>query len=319
MPSFEMVREWDRMKGDLALTAYLEAPEPQKTYIGCLDQILGGGMMRGVTVIGGPSSSGKSIIGCQATAYMAAMGTKVVYASYEMPWDVVQLRMASAWSHTTQAKNLGIKPFSWSYVATGKAKAESVHAGKDHYTLSRIISERPDPIAHALSMWDEGPGRNVAVLTSGNSVSMLCGMCENISDAPSMALVIDYIQIVPTDRADQKEYERVTEVMNTLQQHALDANGCPVLAISSCRNLKPTDYQDGPSMDWLRGSGYIQYDAEQIVMLVPDKEKDEAGHFVTARDTDGSMFSKLTVLKNRTGETDKSIAVRVYGQYSYIR
>jgi replicative DNA helicase len=72
-------------------------------------------------------------------------------------------------------------------------------------------------------------------------------------------------------------------------------------------------------MEWLRGSGYIQYDAEQIVMLVPDKEKNDAGNLVTARDTDGSMFAKLTVLKNRTGETDKSIAIRVYGEYSYIK
>jgi len=236
-----------------------------------------------------------------------------------MPWDVVQLRMASAWSHTANAREMGVKPFSWSYVATGKAKKESAYSNMDHFSLSRVIVERPDPIAHALNMWDSGPGRNVAVLTSGNSVSMLCGMCRNISDVQSMALVIDYIQIVPTDKSDQKEYERVTEVMNTLQQHALDINGCPVLAISSCRNLKPADYQDGPSMEWLRGSGYIQYDAEQIVMLVPDKEKNDAGNLVTARDTDGSMFAKLTVLKNRTGETDKSIAIRVYGEYSYIK
>lgn len=320
--SFQSLVADNRPRGELALTAYLEAPDPQPTYIDKLDQLLGGGVMRGVTVIGGPSSSGKSIIGSQSAAMMATRGVRVVYASYEMPWDVVQLRMASAWSCTQSAREMGVEPFSWSEVATGKARASRpLYRGLSHEQRSRLIYEdHNDPIIRALTMWDEGPGRNVAVVTSNVSVGALCSTCEQIGDGTRPVIICDYIQIMPTGRDDQKEYERVTEVMNTLQAHSLSENGAPVIAISSCRNLRQQDYADGPSMDWLRGSGYIQYDAEQVVMLTPDRERsEETGEWGVRRNERGNVEAKLTVLKNRTGATGRSIAVEVFGGYNTIQ
>ena len=43
----------DRPDGELAMSAYLGMPEPMPTGIEKLDQLLGGGMTRGITVVGG--------------------------------------------------------------------------------------------------------------------------------------------------------------------------------------------------------------------------------------------------------------------------
>ena len=64
---WDAVRMVDRPEGELAMSAYLAAPDPQPTHIDKLDQLLNGGMTRGLTVVGGPPSSGKSVLACLAS------------------------------------------------------------------------------------------------------------------------------------------------------------------------------------------------------------------------------------------------------------
>lgn len=305
-----------RPKGELALTAYLAAPEPVKTGFGKLDQLLNGGMTKGVTVIGGPSSAGKSVLACQCAACIASSGRKVVYASYEMSWDVVQLRCASAWS----CHQDNVESFSWSDVVSGKARRQRrEYQNRTRQELSRIMVESPDPIVQALTAWDEGPGRNLAVVCGGESVTELTdNMRVVMRENPGTVLIVDYLQIVPpSDSKIHDEYERVTDVINNLQAYAMGEHGGNVIAISSTRKLTESDYKNGPSMDWFRGSGYIGYASEQAVMIVPDREngKDENGNPVMklSKNADGSINEKMTVVKNKSGMTDFSIAVKLYG------
>ena len=318
--------DWEayRPKGELALNAYLAAPDPVKTGFDKLDQLLNGGMTKGVTVIGGPSSAGKSVLACQCAVGMASMGRKVVYASYEMSWDVVQLRCASCWSCGEMAQSMGIKSFAWSDVVSGKERRSrsNMYAGRSRAELSRIMVERPDPIVQALTAWDEGPGRNLAVICGGESVAELtANMKFVVRENPGTVLIVDYLQITPpSDKSAHDEYERVTSVINELQAYSMDENGGNVIAISSTRKLNEADVKQGPSMDWFRGSGYIGYASEQAVMIVPDREKakDEKGDTVLklSRNADGSVNEKMTVVKNKSGQTDFSIPVKLYGNAS---
>jgi replicative DNA helicase len=275
-------------------------------------------MTRGLTVVGGPPSAGKSVLACQVAALMAARGQRVVYASYEMSWEVVQLRCASSWSchHSS-----GVTSFSWSDVVTGRARAgRPAYDGLTRDQLSRyLVGDAMDPVTRALTAWDEGPGRNLAVLTGGEDVHALVEEVRSV-EGERPVLVVDYIQIVPSgEDADEKEYSRVTAVVNALQKYAYSEGGGNVLAVSSTRNLTPQDYKDGPSMSWYRGSGYVGYAAEQAVMMVPDRRMGKDGRMELARDErDMSVTGLMTVVKNKSGASDVSIATRLYGGYNLL-
>ena len=306
----------DRPEGELAMSAYLAAPEPVPTGYDKLDQLLGGGMMRGLTVLGGPPSSGKSVLACYAAAAMAARGQRVVYASYEMGWDVVQLRCASAWSCTAKAKELGAEAFSWAYVANGaERRSRPAYAGLSRGELSRyLVGAAADPITRTLTLWDEGPGRNLAVLTDGYDVHDLCETMSDI-EGERPVLIVDYLQIMPTGTAqEQSEYQRVTEVVNTLQSYAYSERGGNVLALSSTRNLTSADYKDGPSLSWYRGSGYVGFAAEQAVMLVPERNKDDkTGQWVPSIAANGMQEGRMTIVKNKTGASGVSVPTLMAG------
>jgi replicative DNA helicase len=287
--------------------------------VSALDQLLGGGMTRGVTVLGGGPGAGKTATACQAAAMMADMGRKVVYASYETGWDIVQLRCASAWSVVRP----DVQEVSWSRIATGEERrSRPAYDGLTRAELGRYtVGSAMDPVARTLTAWDEGPGRNLAVLTSDNSVHDLCELCQQVcrEDGRPPVLVVDYIQIVPTGATRQQDdYERVTEVMGALRTHAYHELGGNVLALSSLRKLSPQDRKDGPSLDWFRGSGHVGYDAEQAVILTVDTVKDEGGHQVPSTAANGATEGRMTIVKNRTGASGTSVATLLYGWCSVI-
>lgn len=313
----------DRPDGEFAMNAYLGMPEPVPTGIGKLDQLLGGGMTRGVTVVGGGPGAGKTVTACMAAAMMAMRGQKVVYASYETAWEVVQLRCASAWSCFGESRDMGVKGFSWSDVASGRERASRPqYDGLSRDQLSRyLVGNAMDDVARALTMWDEGPGRNLAVLTSDNSVADLCELCQQVckEDGRPPVLVVDYVQIAPTGaKKQQDDYERVTEVMGTLRTHAYSPMGGNVLALSSLRKLSAQDRKEGPSLDWFRGSGHVGYDAEQAVILTVDHVKDENGQMVPSIASNGATEGRMTIVKNRTSASGTSVATLLYGWCSYI-
>lgn len=312
----------DRPEGELAMNAYLGMPDPTPTGVSKLDQLLGGGMTRGVTVIGGGPGAGKTAMACMAAAQMAARGQKVVYASYETAWEIVQLRCASAWSCMSSTHDRGIKSFGWSDVASGRERASRpAYDGLTRQELSRyLVGSAADDVTRALTAWDEGPGRNLAVLTSANTAADICELCQAIraEDGVPPVLVVDYIQIVPTGKHQQDDYERITEVMGTLRSHSYDEMGSNVLALSSLRKVSPAEAKDGPSLDWFRGSGHIGYDAEQAVIVTVDKVKDEYGHMVPSIANNGATECHMTAVKNRTGATGTSVATLLYGWCSFV-
>lgn len=318
MGTWEELRDGDRPKGPLALNAYLDMPSPQPTHIGCLDQLLGGGMTRGVTVLGGGPSAGKTATACHAAAMMCAHGRKVVYASYETGWDVVQLRCASAWSVCEPT----VAQISWSRIATGEElRSRPAYAGLSRADLGRFtVGSAADEITRTLTAWDEGPGRNLAVDVGGNSASAVCHACveveRELGEPP--VLIVDYIQIVPTDaRGEQGDTERVTEVMRELREYAYGGRDRHVLALSSLRKLSRADMKEGPDIGWFRGSAHVGYDAEQAVVLVTDMVRD-GDLWVPSVAKNGATEGRMTVVKNRTGRTGWSRPTMLYGWCSYI-
>jgi hypothetical protein len=197
--------------------------------------------------------------------------------------------------------------------------AQERYRGLSRRDLSRyLVGGSMDHVAKTLTLWDEGPGRNLAVLTSGWDVHELCDAMGS-TEGQRAVLVVDYIQIVPTgSKGRQEDNERVTEVMGTLRQYAYSQTGGNVMALSSLRKLTATDQRDSPTMDLFRGSNHVGYDAEQAVILTVDRERDADGHMVPCLAEDGSTRGRITTVKNRTGATGVSVPTLLYGWCSTI-
>ena len=80
----------------------------------------------------------------------------------------------------------------------------------------------------------------------------------------------------------------VSAISGTGLQQAARAARCPVLLISSLRNVAKGE-QD-PSLTWFRGSGYLGYDAGAAIVLKKSKWK-----------TVEHMEMEAHILKNRNG------------------
>lgn len=316
--TWEELRDGDRPDGSLALNAYLCAKKPKPTGISKVDQLLGGGLMRGVTVIGGGPSAGKTAIACHAAAMMAASGEKVIYASYETAWDVVQMRCASAWSVIEPS----VEQVNWSSIVSGKERdSRPQYDGLDRSQLSHYtVGNAMDPVTRTITMWDEGPGLNLAVDVGCNTVEDLCRVCSDVTDdlGRPPVLIVDYLQIMPTDDSFDNENERLSHVMGCLREYAYSSDEGHVIALSSLRKLRPTEIKDGPDYSWFRGSAQIGYDAEQALIIMAEQEKDADGHWQTKYANNGAMEGRLTVLKNRTGPPGWSMPTLLYGWCSYL-
>ena len=128
-------------------------------------------------------------------------------------------------------------------------------------------------------------------------------------------MVVDYLQRLRPAEGDRRLDERLRVSMACLglRQLARDLE-VPVLAISS---VGRTSYQGQPTLDWYKGSGDLEYDADCCLLLKPKDDNDSA-----ARNTATSV--DLHIMKNRYGELtfDHPIALsfdRRYGTFQETR
>ena len=132
----------DRPDGELAMTAYLAAPDPIPTGYDKLDQLLGGGMVRGLTVIGGPPSSGKSVVVEYVNGQMLVTETKVVTNHYLANCEKQgvgskqsHIRFDTLISYTEPADDIGVRDMLKSVAQNNYPQTE----GKYEKTMWSIV------------------------------------------------------------------------------------------------------------------------------------------------------------------------------------
>jgi replicative DNA helicase len=107
-------------------------------------------------------------------------------------------------------------------------------------------------------------------------------------------IVIDYLQLLSSSRANMSEYEKVSEISRTLKIIAKDCK-VPIIALSQLsREGEKGKERSEPRLAHLRGSGSIEQDADAVVFL----------HRVDESDESSERRMKVIVAKNRFGPTD---------------
>ena len=302
---------WDDARGHCApprgwaVDCYLGGPDPLPTGTP-LDEALGGGLMPGVTVLGGVASAGKSAIACHASANVASRGERVLYLTLDDSWGNVVARCMSAWS-VGHAASWGCGPFSWSALPSMRrqlAPMRTSDPSRDAFEL-----RRRDAALMACAHWDDGPARWLAVVDSMTDVGQVEGLVRDLRESgePPALVVVDYVQQYQSGEPelDKGEYGRVSEVAGRLQRLSL-WGGFPLLMLSSLRKLSKQD--DEPTLDWFRGSGVVGYSAWAACVITKGE-----------REGKGWREAVINVVKNKGGRSGIAVPMQLWGAFSWTR
>lgn len=285
-----------------AVDCYMGGAQPLPTGTP-LDEALGGGLMPGVTVVGGQASAGKSSLACNVAANVAARGQRVLYLTLDDSWGNVTSRCMSAWS-VGHHQDYDAGSFRWSDLPTMARR----YRGLDLEWMRRAAWEGADSALACARAWDGGPGRCLAVMDSCAGVAAIEHTVRGLADAgePPALVVVDYVQQYQSGvpELDRAEYSRVSEVASRLQRLAL-WGGIPLLELSSLRKLARGD--DEPTLDWFRGSGVVGYAAWAAVVLTRGEAQGQGWHDIG-----------INVVKNKAGRSGTAVSARLWGGNSYV-
>jgi len=274
--------------------AHPEAGLAVATGIASLDRMLaGGGWRPGLFLLAAGPGVGKSAFALQSCLRAVGAGQVVLYVSVEQsPKDLVgrifcrelQAPISSYWNRDP-ALAQGIRE------RAGQIDLARLHLQEDPYVLGEDLEGTVGRVRH----W------------TGE-------LCRTWGRRP--LVVVDYLQRLRPAEGDRRLDERLRVSMACLglRQLARDLD-VPVLAISS---VGRTSYQGQPTLDWYKGSGDLEYDADCCLLLKP-RDDTRAGLARTS-----PIPVDLHIMKSRYGELtfEHPIALnfdRRYGTFQETR
>lgn len=242
-----------------------------------LDRLIGGLAPGRLVVFGARPGVGKSIAGTNLALHFAGHHNHaVLIASMEMPENEVTQRLLSAYAgvNLTHLQQGLTDEAAWNRVAARSAE----------------LLDMPITV-------DDTPGQTVT------SIRKAVRDAQRRRDDLAL-VVVDYLQLVaaPSDDRNATEAQKLGEVSRGLKLLARESGACVVAMVQV--NREGTRHSDGrPRMTDLRGSGAIEADADQVVLMhQPDDDEPEV---------------ELIVDKNRHGPKGQA-RLMVQGHYARL-
>lgn len=231
------------------------------TKIGLTDfDNLTGGIFKGeLTVIGARPGVGKSALGMHIALSFAKQKKAVEFVSLEMSREQYGIRLIALESGVS---------------------SEKMRRGN-------ISKEETSDIIKSLPRLSD---KKIFINTAAKTPAQILSACRQRKQSDGLdLLVVDYLQLIRSDRRLENRVQEVSEISKALKEITLDL-GIPVIAMSQ---LNRNAARSVPTMADLRESGAIEQDADNIILLHDTEEKV----------TDGKKNMKLIVAKQRQGST----------------
>lgn len=291
----------DHMKArnplDVARGIYFldDEDEPVPTGLRGLDDALGGGLHRGVTVLGAVSSLGKTTLSVQVADHIAASGRGVLFVTIEQ-----SARELVAKSITRLMRERNGLSVPTRELMSGKARA--AWNDRTNGALMDALNRYTETTAAHLRIMEGIEQPSVSDIRD-----VMDAMAEHDGEPP--VCFIDYLQLLRAPGERDTDKQAVDKNMMQLRQAARDM-GTPVFVISS---LNRSSYSGSISLDSFKESGAVEYGSDVLLGLQPQgmaerldgvaeaKRKGEADRLM--RDTKASLerACELVILKNRNG------------------
>lgn len=264
--------------------------KPIKTGIGEVDAILCGGLRRGeMTILGARPAVGKSSVLLQIARNAAAQGKRTLFISLEMGAQQIGARILAANSGLNGGKLISGNPLTDD---EGAALARGLEAAGLDGTANLSLLVQPGLTIEQLRQ--EILGRD--------GVDMV---------------VLDYLQLLRTKQRTGSDFERLGIVSRGLKQIALEAD-LPVLTAAQVRRQNASGGAlRAPGLDELRGSGDLEQDADNVLLLhriecLDDSTLSSAGYqtrhmgLFEGTQARGVQLLTIEVAKQRQGRTGRA-------------
>jgi replicative DNA helicase len=258
------------------------AEKPIKSGINALDARFYGFLPGEVTVLGARPGVGKSALGAYIATEAAISGAHVGIISLEMAQEQYGQRLLAR--------------------ASGVNLTDIRNARKD--------MPAPDLIAITEAM--RGLSYlNIEFLFGVNQINKLRAAVEQRVNKGMNMLVVDYLQLIKANGKEKTEYETISKISLALKELAMHCQ-IPVLALAQLNREveKGGGYSSStpPKLSNLRGSGSIEQDADNVMMIhQPTSEDDDC-----VRECDkpsfnewvrrGLIYTVIFVRKQRQGQ-----------------
>lgn len=258
--------------------AISERPQATPTPWPTLDELLVGLMPGKLYVIGARPGDGKTIMGLQFARALATRGN-VAFSSLEMGEDELTERLIASMGSVSLGAitKHQLSDEDWARVAQVRNRIER---------MPLYVDDR-----------------------SGVTITQIKSHARSVSRKGRLGgVVVDYLQLVSGTTSDQKRYEVVSEVSRQLKIMARELE-CPVIALSQLNRESAGvgKMRRAPTLADLRESGSIEQDADVVMLLQRQLEKD---------DLPGNELV-VHVAKNRSGRTARR-SLLWEGQYARL-
>lgn len=229
------------------------ATDPVPTGLPSLDAVLGGGLQRGLYVLGATSSLGKTTLMVQIADRIAASGHPVLFVTIEQSAQEIVAK-----SIARIMRSYG----SSSYMPTsGELTNRRKRAGWTSGTLEtflRAVEEYRGTVAPWLRVI-EGMSQPTAA-----QIAQAAGEMLRFVGVPPV-VVVDYLQLIAPSERGMSDKQAADENVTALRQLANSINA-PVVVISS---LNRSSYSGVIELDSFKESGGIEYGADVLLGLQP--------------------------------------------------
>lgn len=254
-----------------------------QTGIANFDRLTGGIQKGNLVVIGARPGVGKTALALAMAAHVATHTGPVLFVSMEMSETEIAARVCAAAS---------------------KLDLQKISAGKLNDEEWGIFAPTTGELAKMpmrLDVRARTPSqirREAVAMQSGKGLSMI---------------VVDYMQLLHTDKRNDSRYQEVSEVSRELKIMAMDL-GVPVLVLTqfnreSEKTFGSTQERRKPKMSEAKDSGSIEQDANIFLTQweppSPTEEGTREWHDYYTCEFHGWTWQVLEVEKNRQGRTGR--------------
>lgn len=234
--------DWEALRND-----YLNPPQPVPTAIEALDEILGGGLRPGPTILAGAPGTGKSALAIHIAANVALTGRKVAILSAEMTTQQVIARLGSS---LAQGGYEGLEGCTYRYA--------------DWERMGFKDDPRGLKVLEAIARM-----KGLAITDNDDLITNQAGVCaliETSAAAGADLVILDYLQRVDP-QIPSTTTEDVRTVIRSITAAAKRAK-IPVLALSSIsRKHMDKGKNEEASITAAMGSSQVESDAIAAIFL----------------------------------------------------
>ncbi len=152
--------------------------------------------------------------------------------------------------------------------------ARDIGVSRKSLDLGWLTSEQRDDLIASQGSWsaDDITTMGQGEQTKLQDIAAWVRLQHRLSDGKLLMIGIDYLQLLPGTKHDQKEYDRVTAVSRMLMALKTELNICIVALSQFSRDSEKNGggKPRKPRASDLRGSGSLEQDADAVVILYPE-------------------------------------------------